>query len=346
MKRGFLIAALAFFTMPAVRAQEVSEAEKKEGFVSIFNGKDFTGWHFGAEAALPVKLPSNWKVKDGVIKLAGGSSPHLGSQWDYEDFELRLQWRALREKYNSGLYVRSSRSVGTNQINLAHGAEGGLIGNQGARGAKIVPKLQKPATQWNDWRVRAVGDKVTFWCNGELAWEATNFKPLRGYIGLQAEGAPMEFRNLRIREIGFQALPAKDWDLDKDGVWQVKGDVLVTNGKGRSRAWARKDYTNCVLRLECRAPKGADGGVLLRGKELTTRVRSILPIGHEKQLPDAWNYLEVRLAGGKATAWLNGTVVTDNFNVKGNLGSSAARIGLGAVGPMAFRNVRIRDLGE
>jgi hypothetical protein len=201
MQRGLLIASLAFFMNSMARSQEVNEAEKKEGFVSLFNGKDFTGWHFGADAGPPAKLPSNWKVEDGVIKLAGGSSPHLGSQSDYGDFELRLQWRALREKYNSGLYIRSTRSVGTNQINLAQGAEGGVIGNQGAKGAKIVPKLQKPVKQWNDWRVRAVGDKVTFWCNGELAWEATNFKPARGYIGLQAEGAPMEFRNIRIREL-------------------------------------------------------------------------------------------------------------------------------------------------
>jgi hypothetical protein len=34
-----------------------------------------------------------------------------------------------------------------------------------------------------------------------MAWEATGLASARGYIGLQAEGAPMEFRKLRIREI-------------------------------------------------------------------------------------------------------------------------------------------------
>ena len=33
----------------------------------------------------------------------------------------------------------------------------------------------------------AVGDKVTFWCNDKLAWEATGFEAKRGYIGLQQE---------------------------------------------------------------------------------------------------------------------------------------------------------------
>ena len=37
--------------------------------------------------------------------------------------------------------------------------------------------------------------------NGKLAWEATGLAPERGHIGLQAEGAPLEFRNLQVREI-------------------------------------------------------------------------------------------------------------------------------------------------
>jgi hypothetical protein len=61
--------------------------------------------------------------------------------------------------------------------------------------------LQKPVGEWNDWRVVAVGDRVTFWCNGRRAWEVSDFKDRRGYLGLQAEGAPMEFRNIRIKEL-------------------------------------------------------------------------------------------------------------------------------------------------
>jgi hypothetical protein len=49
--------------------------------------------------------------------------------------------------------------------------------------------------------VLAVGDHVTFWCNGRRAWEVSDFADRRGYLGLQAEGAPMEFRNIRIKEL-------------------------------------------------------------------------------------------------------------------------------------------------
>lgn len=63
------------------------------------------------------------------------------------------------------------------------------------------PQLQRPAGRWNEWRVLAKGDRLTLWCNGQKAWEATGLKPAKGYLGLQAEGAALEFRNLRVREI-------------------------------------------------------------------------------------------------------------------------------------------------
>jgi hypothetical protein len=113
---------------------------------------------------------------------------------------MRFQWRALQPKYNSGFFVRSGKNLGTNQLNLAHGSEGAFIGGK-VTGAKGVGSLQKPAGEWNEWQVVVQGDKITFTCNGEQAWEATGLAPSKGYIGLQAEGAALEFRNLRIREI-------------------------------------------------------------------------------------------------------------------------------------------------
>ena len=181
------------------RAQQVSAEEARDGFVSLFNGKDFSGWRFGETTPTPEILPPNWKVEDGVIKLSGGNSPHLASQAEYGDFDVRLQWRAMREKYNSGVFIRSGRNVKDNQINLSQSAVGKLM--SGAQGGDPVPSLQKPVGEWNDWRVLAVGDHITFWCNGQRAWEVRGFKDRRGYLGLQAEGAPMEFRNIRIKEL-------------------------------------------------------------------------------------------------------------------------------------------------
>jgi hypothetical protein len=85
---------------------------------------------------------------------------------------LRLRWRWLRGRYHSGLYIRSGRAAGANQINLAKGAEGGFIGGK-VSGAKAVPELQRTAGQRNEWRVLARGDRLTLWGDGRKGWEAT-----------------------------------------------------------------------------------------------------------------------------------------------------------------------------
>lgn len=193
------VIALAIMICSSTFAAELTDEEKKEGYVSLFNGKDLTNWRFGDESP-PAKMPDNWKVEDGVIKVTGGGSPHLASAKEYGDFEFRLEWRGVKSKYNSGLFIRSGKKVGAHQINLASGGEGNFI-NGKLTGAMPVPKLQKPAGEWNEWRIRCVGDKVTFHCNGQLAWEGTGLAAKSGYLGLQAEGAPLEFRNLRILEV-------------------------------------------------------------------------------------------------------------------------------------------------
>ena len=200
MKRLRLASRLLILLVFPLSASLLAADDKETDFTSLFNGKDFSGWRFSGGKEDGAKEAPNWKVKEGVIFLSGGGSPHLATEKEYADFELRFEWRALKDKYNSGLFLRSGRKVGANQINLAKGGEGAFLGGK-VSGAKAVPLLQKPAGEWNDWRVVVKGDKLTFWCNGQLAWEATGMKPDKGYIGLQAEGAPIEFRRLRIRAI-------------------------------------------------------------------------------------------------------------------------------------------------
>jgi hypothetical protein len=341
-------------TAVALPAQTVPDAEKKEGFLSMFNGKDFTGWRFGNGSALPDKLPDVAKVEDGVIKITG-KEPHLGSQWDYEDFDVRFEWRAMQEKYNSGFYIRSGRSVGANQINLAKGGEGGWVpGGGGVKlpGAKTVPDLQNKPMEWNAWRVLAVGDKVTFWCNDKLAWEATGFEAKRGYIGLQQEGAKIEFRNLRIKEIGYEVLnDAKHWQLDGSG-WKVEDGAFTSDGKGPALETAKKDYKDYVFRVEFKADKDAYGGVGLRGLNIVKLgdfadgSGGLVGKKATKKLdypPGQWNYLELRVKSNKATVWLNGTVVVENAELDG--AAEAGPISLAETKKgLHFRNPRIKEM--
>ena len=194
---GILFATCLCLEVSAV-ADDLSDEERSAGFVSMFNGKDLTGWRFTNDQ--PPEKVANWKVEDGVIRLSGGGSPHLATEREYANFEMRFEWRALQPKYNSGFFIRSGKNLGSNQLNLAKGGEGAFLGGK-VTGAKPAGDLQKPSGEWNEWQVLVEQDKVTFTCNGKPAWEATGLMPEKGFIGLQAEGAPLEFRRLRIREI-------------------------------------------------------------------------------------------------------------------------------------------------
>jgi hypothetical protein len=169
------------------------------GFEDLFNGRDFTGWRFSLQKTGD-PWPENWKLKDGVIYLTGGMKPHLVTVREFGDFEVKFEWRALTPKFNGGFYIRCRPDAGNNQIRVDRNYEGAFLAGS-ITGAKPMPALQKAVGEWNEWRVLVKGPTVTLWCNGKQAWEATGLAPARGHIGLQAEGTPMEFRNLQVREL-------------------------------------------------------------------------------------------------------------------------------------------------
>jgi hypothetical protein len=62
-------------------------------------------------------------------------------------------------------------------------------------------RLSRPSPEWNHYYVRAINGEVRLWVNGEEVSGGTGCKPSSGYLCLESEGAPVEFRNLRIREL-------------------------------------------------------------------------------------------------------------------------------------------------
>ncbi|MEM6674102.1 MAG: DUF1080 domain-containing protein [Planctomycetota bacterium] len=62
-------------------------------------------------------------------------------------------------------------------------------------------RLVRPAGEWNHYYVRAINGEVRLWVNGEEVSGGTACEPATGYLALEAEGAPVRFRNLRIREL-------------------------------------------------------------------------------------------------------------------------------------------------
>jgi hypothetical protein len=70
-------------------------------------------------------------------------------------------------------------------------------------GSRSFPRknLSKGVGQWNHYYVRAINGEVRLWVNGEEVSGGTNCEPRTGYLCLESEGAPVDFKNIRIREL-------------------------------------------------------------------------------------------------------------------------------------------------
>lgn len=70
-------------------------------------------------------------------------------------------------------------------------------------GERSFPRknLSKGINEWNHYYVRAINGEVRLWVNGEEVSGGTAIKPAWGYLCLESEGAPVEFKNIRIREL-------------------------------------------------------------------------------------------------------------------------------------------------
>jgi hypothetical protein len=61
--------------------------------------------------------------------------------------------------------------------------------------------LSRGVGEWNHYYVRAINGEVRLWVNGEEVSGGTGCSPASGFLCLESEGSPVEFRNLRIREL-------------------------------------------------------------------------------------------------------------------------------------------------
>ncbi len=70
-------------------------------------------------------------------------------------------------------------------------------------GRRSFPRknLSKGVGEWNHYYVRAINGEVRLWVNGEEVSGGTSCNPAEGYLCLESEGSPIDFKNLRIREL-------------------------------------------------------------------------------------------------------------------------------------------------
>lgn len=176
----------------------------------LFNGKDFTGWKlFLPDAAAD---PANtWSVKDGVIHCTGTPVGYMRTEQEYENYRLRLEWRFPGSPGNSGVLLHTQgedmvwpKSIEA-QLQHEHAGDIWVIGGTTFKEHKNkddrrVPKknksAEKPLGEWNQYEIVCKGNTITLHVNGVLQNTATECTVSKGTIGLQSEGAPIEFRNI------------------------------------------------------------------------------------------------------------------------------------------------------
>ncbi len=175
-------------------AAAADDFKPEEGYTSLFNGKDLTGWKYpgmkGQPLAGKTETPDKrFEVKDGVILVHAKDAQNRGGIKDLytvrsfdKDFHLKLEFRAA-SRADSGVYIRGPQlqvrdypTVGPYKKVKFH--EGG----------------------WNELEITVHGTAAECKCNGEVIEKA--FKvPAKGGIGLQAEVGKFEFRHIRIKEL-------------------------------------------------------------------------------------------------------------------------------------------------
>ncbi len=70
-------------------------------------------------------------------------------------------------------------------------------------GSRSFPRkqLSRGAGEWNHYYVRAINGELRLWVNGEEVSGGNGAEPRSGYLCLEAEGSPIEFKNIRLREL-------------------------------------------------------------------------------------------------------------------------------------------------
>ena len=191
------------------RNMKIKELPRKIKKVSLFNGKDLTGWEvYGTE---------KWYVADGLLVCESGPEKkygYLATREYYNDFDLTLEFKQEADG-NSGVFFRSfiEPDVKVNgwQVEVApRGNDTGGIYESYGRGWLVqIPDEKENILKekdWNTMRIRVEGDNVRTWLNGVEMVNLTDEKigKAQGRIALQIHdggGIKVLWRNLSLQTL-------------------------------------------------------------------------------------------------------------------------------------------------
>jgi len=302
-----LITATIVFGLSAFFGLTASAADSEQGFVSLFNGQDLSGWVKRGGSA-------EYQVDDGCI--VGKCVPNtpgntfLCTEQEFGNFILKLQYKFL-EPGNSGVQFRSAaRPEGDHQRVYGYqyeispgGSTTGRIYDEGRRGHKFdviwldahTPQDRLDAAEagckpgeWNDIEIQCVGPSIKTWLNGNLVVDMFDSISMKGFFGLQIHSGTsgsVAWRNIRVKDLGeskwepffvkgddgkYKLVDAK-FVLPEE--WSFTADgilhgVHAKNQKKDGLVISIKDYDNFIARVTYRM-HGGNSALYFRAEETT-----------------------------------------------------------------------------
>ncbi|NLU29416.1 MAG: DUF1080 domain-containing protein [Bacteroidales bacterium] len=294
----------------------LNENKVQNDFVPIFNGKDLTGWKGlvgnpitrakmtgkelqKAQKEADAKAKESWVVENGELVFTG-KGDNLCTEKQYSDFEMLVDWKLYPgPEPDAGIYLR-----GTPQVQIWDTARvkvGAQVGSGGLYNNKVNPSkplkvADEKVGEWNNFRIKMIGDRVSVWLNGELVvenvimenyWDRNQPIPAMEQIELQAHGSKVAYRDILIREIprpesfklskqeekeGFKILfdgtNMHQWQGNTIDYQLEDGNIVIrpnSKFKGSTRnLYTKNEYDNFVFRFEFQLTPGANNGLGIR----------------------------------------------------------------------------------
>lgn len=176
--------------------------------ISIFNGKDLSGW--------TINGTEKWYVEKGKLVCESGPDKqygYLSTNKNYKNFELTLQFKQ-EANGNSGVFFRSSIEgvkisgwqCEVAPINLHTGGIYESYGRGWLRQPNPLHEKYLKTGKWNTLKLLVTGDEVTTWLNGHMMVGMKDEKigAGNGFIALQIHdggGIKVIWKNIKIKEL-------------------------------------------------------------------------------------------------------------------------------------------------
>jgi hypothetical protein len=198
--------------------------------ISLFNGKDLSGWHADVpEMDTNTSAKNPFIVRNGMLVSMGDPRGHLITDSIYQNYRLTVEYRFAGKPGNCGVLVHASapralykmfpKSI---EVQMEHNNAGDfwcivedikVIDMEKRRGPKanwgttegkerrilnLTDSSEKPVGEWNTMIIECLDNSIKVWVNNEHVNSGFDCTANKGHIAIQAEGSEVEFRKVKL----------------------------------------------------------------------------------------------------------------------------------------------------